>query len=120
MNTDEMILVLPGTESDRIPLAITKVEITFSNEADLQKCVTLLKESDVALKTAPKPYDWQFAVRKGLKIYFGVNWFELDFFKEKKDVFQNNQHGSIFKSFNSSIENFVVKHYIEFQGNDTN
>ncbi|QNK89455.1 hypothetical protein H7992_07255 [Sporosarcina sp. resist] len=114
MREEEMILVLPGTESERIPIAITKVEIVFTNEDDLKKCIAVLRDSDAQLKTDPKPYDWQFTVRKGLKIYFGVNWFDLNFFKEKKDVFENKQHGSIFQSFNSSIENFVVRHYIEY------
>ncbi len=109
-----MILVLPGTESDRIPLAITKVEIVFKSEEDVQKCIAVLKESDENLKAGPRPYDWQFTVRKGLKIYFGVNWFDLDFFKEKKDVFANSQHGSIFNSFNTDLDDFQVKHYIEY------
>ncbi|WP_439412676.1 hypothetical protein [Enterobacter ludwigii] len=115
-HSDELVLVLPGTESNRVPLAITKVEIDFTNETDLQKCITKLKESDDQLREGPRPYDWQFTLRKGLKIYFGVNWYDLEFFKEKMNVFLNNQHGGIFKEFNTTPDNFTVKHYIEYDG----
>ncbi|MCY7617507.1 hypothetical protein MH116_06410 [Bacillus pumilus] len=114
-NKSELVLVLPGTETDRIPLAMTKVEIEFSKEDDVQKCVQALKESDEQLKMGPRPYDWQFTLRRGLKIYFGVNWYDLDFFKEKRNIFQNQQHGNIFASFNISAESFVVRHYVEYQ-----
>ncbi|CAI6301640.1 hypothetical protein NRS6120_16320 [Bacillus subtilis] len=115
-SNEELILVLPGTETDRIPLAMTKVEIVFSNEDDVQKCIQALKDSDDQLKKDPRPYDWQFTLRKGLKIYFGVNWYDLEFFKEKRNIFQNQQHGNIFASFNTSAESFVVRHYIEYHG----
>ncbi|MFW5429972.1 hypothetical protein ACKC0K_12430 [Bacillus pumilus] len=95
-NKSELVLVLPGTETDRIPLAMTKVEIEFSKEDDVQKCVQALKESDEQLKMDPKPYDWQFTLRRGLKIYQLVR---SRFFQRKKKYFSKSTTWKYFREF---------------------
>lgn len=67
-------------------VAVTFCEITFDNEKDLQKCVEALRESDERLKQRPDEWllwDWTRTYREGMKILFGVNWYDLDFFNAR-------------------------------------
>ncbi|NAW60105.1 MULTISPECIES: hypothetical protein [unclassified Vibrio] len=94
-------------------VAISRVEITFDSEKNLNKFLELLKESDDRLSKVPNDevmYDWQAPRMKDLTVRFGVAWYDKDFFYEKKDVYLSDMHKSIFKKFGSKPELIRVEH----------
>ena len=113
------VQLLAGTErasdTPRTPYARTEVKITFNNERDLRQCVRLLHWSDVRLRMREDQrllWDWQPTFRQGMTIYFGVNWYNRDFFENRKDAFRNPEHESYYAMFGVSASDFQMQHDI--------
>ncbi len=113
--------ILPGASNrifgDREPYARTNVQIEFDNESDLRKCVRLLRWSDdrlIALGVSIM-WSWDRTIREGMKISFGVNWYDKDYFLERSDAFKNSNHLSYFRMFGKSTSDMQI--YTEVLGN---
>ena len=114
----ERILVLEGEEYGRrgnsIPIAITKCEITFNDEDNLQRCIQAMRESDEKLKQISpnyRYYDWQSLFRQGMTLIFGVAWYNKEYFESHKDVYKNEGHMKVFEKFGTKYTDFKIKHY---------
>ena len=96
-------------------VALTRCTIKFEKEEDLFKCAEALRVSDEALRARPnerKLWDWQLAVRDGMKIHFGVAWYNMGFFSERKGAYKDANHIRQYNKFNSKIEDFEVQHFV--------
>lgn len=116
----ERTMILSGTESPenktRKPYALTKVEITFDNENDLQRCVRMLRWSDDRLRSRPDQlimWNWEMAYRKDMSINFGVAWYNKEFFEKRKNAFMEPDHASYYSFFGAKPEDFKMEHQIE-------
>jgi hypothetical protein len=120
-STSERVLLLvpreyTGTDERKL-VARTSVEIAFDDEANLQKCVEALRESDEELAKRPdalKMWDWSKTFRVGMTIQFGVNWYdiEFEFFNQRKDAFKTPKHVAIYEKFGAKPEQFNVVHEV--------
>jgi len=118
-NAAERILLLIPREytgvGERKLVARTSCEITFDDEEHLQKCVEALKESDEELSKRPdslKLWDWGRTYREGMTIYFGVNWYDAEFFAARKEAFKTPKHAAFFLKFGATPEQFKVVHEV--------
>lgn len=116
---DQRVQILEGSESpDRAhstPYARTSVKITFSNERDLRQCVRLLRWSDDRLRARVEQmilWDWSVSFREGMTIYFGVNWYDKEFFDARRNAFNDPAHRSYYAMFGASSDDFVMEHEI--------
>jgi hypothetical protein len=116
-STTERILLLVPREytgkDERKLVARTSVEIVFEDEAKLLKCVEALRESDEELAKRPdalKMWDWAKTFRVGMTIQFGVNWYDIEFFNQRKDAFKNPKHVAIYEKFGATPAQFKVNH----------
>jgi hypothetical protein len=114
------VRILIGTENPNrlgeIPEAHTRVSITFSNEKDLRQCAKMLQWSDERLRALPEQllrWSWDRTFREGMTISFGVNWYDLEFFKQRRDAFLEPEHAAFYKSFNASPRDFKVEHFVK-------
>lgn len=100
----------------RKPHATTSVKIEFEKESDLRRCVRLLRWSDDRLLSMGSSIAWAWAatVREGMTIKFSVNWYEKEFFEERKDAFRDSNHLSYFKMFGKGISDMDI--YTEVLG----
>ncbi len=97
------------------PVAETECEITFADEESLQKCVAALRESDEELKKRPdamKLWEWDKTYRLGMKIIFGVIWYDKDFFDSRRDAYRSSSHVGYYKKFGASPDDFKVTHFV--------
>lgn len=115
----ERVMILAGTETDenrrRKPYAVTKVEIAFDNEAALRTCVRLLRWSDDRLRARPEQlilWDWSRSYRERMTIYFGVTWYDREFFEKRKDAFKDPQHANYYSFFGAKPEDFKMQHEV--------
>jgi hypothetical protein len=113
----ERVMILAGTEGGkgRKPYAITKIEIEFNNETDLRNCVRMLRWSDERLRARPEQmilWDWQQSFREGMKIHFGVAWYDREFFDRRKDAFKEPTHIGYYTMFGATPERFKMHHEI--------
>jgi len=115
----ERVMILAGTESpgrkNRKPYARTKVEIAFDNEADLRRCVRLLRWSDDRLRARLEQlllWEWESSFRDKMVIYFAVSWFDRAFFDARKNAFAEPQHASYYSQFGAKAKDFKIEHEI--------
>lgn len=113
------VMILAGTESPdnrtRKPYAVTKVEIKFDNEHDLRTCVRLLRWSDDRLRARPEQllrWEWERSFREDMSIYFGVSWYDKEFFELRKDAFTEPQHANYYAYFGAKPKDFKIRHEI--------
>jgi hypothetical protein len=115
----ERVMLLAGTESptarQKSPYAVSKVKISFTDEAELRTCVRLLRWSDERLRARPEQllrWEWERTFREGMDIYFGVNWYEREFFERRKDAFTEPQHASYYAYFGATPDRFKIDHEV--------
>lgn len=97
-------------------IALTHCEVVFSNKDELDRCIMAVKESDERLGGRPVAevyYNWEPAtVIRGLTMFFGVRWYDHDYFEKNRDVYKNKMHGHLFSKFGVNAESFKVSHFI--------
>lgn len=95
---------------DRVPHARTDVTITFDNEADLRRCVRLLRWSDQRLLAMGSSIAWAWAatMREGMTIRFAVAWYDKAFFEKRRDAFRDKSHLSYFRMFGKSTSDMQI------------
>ena len=113
----ERVMILAGTEAgaNRKPYAITKVEIAFDNELDLVKCVRMLRWSDERLRARPEQliaWEWEKTFREGMTIYFGVAWYDYEFYKRRKDAFLEPEHQGYYAMFGATPDRLKMSHTV--------
>src|SRR5690554_6812777 len=100
----ERLLVLEGSEklTNKARVACSNCEIIFMNESDILACIEALKKSDEQMRLRPEEqvlYNWKSTYRVGMKLIFGVVWYDIEFFNRRKEAYKSNLHVSIFKRF---------------------
>ena len=115
----QRVMILSGTESPtratRPPYAVTQVEIKFEKEKDLRNCVRMLRWFDERLRARPDQlilWDWQSSFRDKMTIYFGVSWYDEEFFAKRKNAFTEPQHAGYYSMFGAKAEDFKMKHRV--------
>jgi len=110
--------ILPGTDRPNKGIglyALTFVEIDFTDEDNLHKCVKLLHWSDERLSKLPELvalWDWQNTMREGMKIYFSTGWYDKSFFEERNNAFLGRTHAEYFSKFGARPEDLKIQHQI--------
>lgn len=112
----------PSRVQGREAVAESKVSIRLSDTESLDKCLYQLEVSDTRLAErgpkVPGPYDWQFVIKEVLEdgsavVHFGVAWYDMGFFKEKKSVFQDARHSNMFSSMGVHQDDISIEHWIK-------
>ena len=110
-------MILPGEEVRRSKelkrIAITRAEITFNSEDNLNNFFEIIKESDARLSRIPDDqvmYDWQMVYRNDLTVRFGVAWYDENYYLEKKDVWRESMHFQVSSKFEISPESVRIEH----------
>jgi hypothetical protein len=101
---------------DKPIIALTNCEVVFSSKDELDKCIVAVMESDERLGARPVEavfYDWQLAtVIRGLTMFFGVRWYDREYFDQNRDIYKNKMHSHLFSKFGVSAESFKVNHFV--------
>jgi hypothetical protein len=110
-------IIMNGEETRRpkslTRVAITRAEVTFSNEANLKKFVDVLEASDKRLRAIPDAevrYDWQRVLRKNLTVRFGVAWYDREFYLSRRDAYKSEFHSRMLRDFGLTPEDMRVEH----------
>ncbi len=122
---DGWTVVTPGAESGRRQaqgkkvIALSKVEIRLKSEKDLALCIAHLEASDRRFAMiARNPWDWQKAMYKDLTVRFGVEWYDKDFFSQRKEAYLSPEHASMYSEFGATVNDIRVEHlWTDEEGN---
>ena len=113
----ERVMILEGTEGERrrTPYAVSHIRIDFDNERDLRNCVRMLRWSDERLRARPDQmllWEWNRSFRDKMSIFFGVAWYDRDFFERRKGAFLESKHVSYYAMFGASPDRFDIRHEV--------
>jgi hypothetical protein len=102
---------------DRFPVIISNCEYLFHDDASLEACIMMLRESDARLAAQPnRQYDWnqtmvtRFADGGGC-IKFSVSWYDEAFFQERREVFMGGMHQRLYDNLGISDADIAVTHW---------
>ncbi|KPC25976.1 Unknown protein sequence [Pseudomonas syringae pv. cilantro] len=45
-------------------------------------------------------------------MFFGVRWYDKEYFDKNRDIYKNKMHDHLFSKFGVSAESFKVSHFI--------
>lgn len=102
---------------DRTPVVVSHCEYKFSDDANLDKCIAMLRQSDVALAGQPdRKYDWQCTMVTrfldgGGVIKFSVSWYDEQFFGERREVFTGGLHQRLYDTIGITSSDLTVTHW---------
>ena len=112
------LVVSPGCEERRKRngkhvVALSEVEIHLRSENDKDICIRHLEESDQRFSMiATNPWDWQSVRTRGLTVRFAVEWYDLNFFRERRDAFQDADHTDMYSDFGTTLDDIAVEHFL--------
>ncbi|BAS09303.1 hypothetical protein AHiyo4_27250 [Arthrobacter sp. Hiyo4] len=108
---------VPSRIRGRKAVAHSKISITLPSDAAMEKCLAELAASDDRLAETPAAYDWTFVEAEtkqgveGGKVDFGVVWYDMGFFEEKKDIYLGKHHLRMFSGFGVGENDVEVDHF---------
>lgn len=119
------VVALGGSTLERIRgrevVAESKVTIRVPDSEALENCLHQLEVSDRRLaEMGPKTggYDWQFVMSESFDdgsaaVHFGVAWYDMDFFQEKKEIFKDVKHSRMLGAMGVSAAEISVDHWVK-------
>jgi len=102
---------------NRIPVVISQCGYKFKDDDNLEKCITLLRQSDERLASNPdRQYDWNVTmvsrdIGGGGFLAFSVSWYDMDFFEAHRDTFAGSLHQRLYQSLGVTEQDFSVSHW---------
>lgn len=45
-------------------------------------------------------------------MFFGVRWYDREYFEKNRDIYKYKMHGHLFSKFGVSAESFKVNHFV--------
>lgn len=102
---------------DRTPVVISQCGYRFKDDANLEKCITMLRQSDERLAANQDcQYDWNITmvsrdVADGGFIAFSVSWYNLEFFEAHRNTFVGSLHQRLYQSIGVTEGDFSVSHW---------
>jgi len=102
---------------DRTPVVVSHCEYRFADDASLEKCIAMLRQSDSALAAQPnRQYDWQCTMvahspMGGGIIKFAVSWYDEQFFSERREVFTGGLHQRLYDTIGITSADLTVTHW---------
>lgn len=78
---------------DLAPTHLTRAEMTFSDEWQVEACLKEISVSDMLIRSRLQPaWDWQSPERFGLSVILHVGWYDTVYFLQFKDIFLGEMH----------------------------
>jgi len=96
-------------------VAVTKCTLQLRAARYIEPCERAFVQFEEILRERADDeikYEWENVYREGLKVAFNVNWYELDFFEDRKGAYRVGPHPLAFQRFGSVPEDFRLRHRI--------
>ena len=96
-------------------VAISKCSLNLRSENFIEKCEQAFVEFEEILSQRNDDdikYEWEDVYRKGLLITFNVNWYNLEFFYDRKNAYKYGPHAFAFQRFGATAKDFKLRHKV--------
>lgn len=89
----ELVSIGTPVNFDKAPTHLTRVEMQFETQEQVEKCLKEIAVSDMLIRTRIQPaWDWQMVLMNKLNVVLHVGWYDNVYFMQFKDVFLGDLH----------------------------
>lgn len=94
------------------PTHLTRVEMQFSSDDQVQKCLKEISVSDTLIRSRVQPsWAWELPTRNGLSVMLHVSWFDTVYFMQFKDIFLGDLHCRYSAKFGFDPKDAKITHF---------
>lgn len=94
-------------------VAVSRCDFTLRARKYIEPCERAFVEFEEILRSRDDrdiKYEWENVVREGLHVTFDVNWFDLEFFQDRKLAYRVGPHPLALQRFGAVPDDLVVRH----------
>lgn len=89
----ELVSIGTPVNFDIAPTHITRVEMQFENDDQVEKCLKEISVSDMLIRSRVQPaWNWSMPAKFDKNIVLHVTWFDTVYFMQFKDIFLGDLH----------------------------
>jgi hypothetical protein len=96
-------------------VAVTKCNLKLRSIKFIAACETAFVEFEQILRERPDSeikYEWGNVYRRDLLVTFDVNWYDIEFFQDRKNAYRVGPHAFVFQRFGAVADDFVLRHHV--------
>lgn len=97
---------------DRAPTHLTRVEMEFNGEGQVEACLKEISVSDMLIRTRLQPaWDWQSPIRNAMSVILHVGWYDTVYYLQFKDIFLGQLHCRYSAKFGFDPRDARITHF---------
>lgn len=116
MATHRTLVVLGGDfrlRTGATLVAVSKCALLLKSTNFIEPCERAFIEFEEILRERPDEeikYEWENVYRRDLRVTFDVNWYDREFFEDRKNAYRVGPHAFAFQRFGAVADDFVLRH----------
>ncbi|MED5387829.1 MAG: hypothetical protein VX793_03190 [Pseudomonadota bacterium] len=108
----ELVSLGTPVNFDIAPTHLTRVEMQFDNEEQVQACLKEISTSDMMIRSRIQPaWDWQSPMLNKLNVILHVGWYDTVYFMQFKDIFLGQMHCRYSAKFGFDPKDAKMTHF---------
>ena len=108
----ELVSLGTPVNFDIAPTHLTRVEMQFDNEEQVQACLKEISTSDMMIRSRIQPaWDWQSPMLNKLNVILHVGWYDTLYFMQFKDIFLGQMHCRYSAKFGFDPKDAKMTHF---------
>lgn len=97
---------------DLAPTHLTRVEMHFKTEDQVQACLKAISVSDMLIRSRVQPaWEWNAPARSALSVLLHVSWYDTVYFMQFKDIFLGEMHCRYSAKFSFNPRDALMTHF---------
>ncbi|MBZ0256008.1 hypothetical protein K8I31_08100 [bacterium] len=108
----EIISIGTPVNFDLAPTHLTRVEMHFKNDDQVEKCLKEIAASDMMIRSRIQPaWDWKLIFRDKKNVILHVGWYDTVYFMQFKDIFLGDLHCRYSAKFGFNPKDAKMTHF---------
>lgn len=96
-------------------VAVSKCSLKLRSIEFIEACETAFIEFEEILREREDSeikYEWENIYRRSLLVTFDVNWYDIEFFRDRKNAYRVGPHAFVFQRFGAVADDFLLRHHV--------
>lgn len=108
----ELVSIGTPVNFDIAPTHLTRVEMQFGSEEQVQKCLQEISVSDMLIRTRVQPaWTWEAPISFERNVILHVAWYDVVYFMQFKDIFLGDLHCRYSAKFGFNPQDAKITHF---------
>lgn len=108
----ELVSIGTPVNFDVAPTHLTRVEMQFANDEQVEKCLKEISLSDMLIRSRLQPaWSWEAPMKFKQKVILHVAWFDTVYFMQFKDIFLGDMHCRYAAKFGFNPKEAKITHF---------